>query len=208
MFIHRCPWCGERLHLLPQIKCPICRNKITVYSSNEKNRKNNRTKKIGVLFLLVVCIMYIPFRYPFAVIDLPWWADLIRLIVLDGIILWIISLPYGRKYAKQNNSNCVEKHKSLTSIIWEIKDSKGLSCPKLQVQNGEIFPACFMDANGQPISTALCVVLENIHWENQHRCTCTIQIVLDTISSQDLFQKNNTFNLYHNKRLIAKGVMQ
>ncbi len=208
MLIHRCPWCGERLRLLPQMKCPVCKNKITIYSKKDKSRKKNLDKKIGILFLLILCFTYFPFRFPFAVIDLPWWADLVRLLILDGLILWIISLPYERKYMGRDETYCIEKQKMSASIVWETKDREGLSCPKLLVKNGEIFPACFMNADGQPISTALCVVLENIHWESSHRCMCTIQIVLDDVSSKNLFQKGNTFNLYHNYRLIAKGILQ
>lgn len=204
MLIHRCPWCGEELSILPKTKCPVCKNSITAYRNKEKG-----IPKSGILFLLILCFLFFPFRYPFAIIDLPLWADLIHYIILDVIVLCLLgSSPYRRGYVKQNNSNCIQKNQICASISWEAHKNEGLLCPKLQVPNGEIFSACFIDANGQPISTALCVVLENIHWENPHRCTCTIKLVLDDVAAQDLFQKHNTLNLYYKYRLIAKGIVQ
>lgn len=204
MLIHRCPWCGEKLHIFPKTKCPVCKNSVTLDS-----KKGKGISKSGILFLLVLCFLFLPFRYPFAIIDLPLWADLIHYIILDVIVLCLLgSLPYRREYGKQNHSRCIQRNQICASVSWEAHKNDGLLCPKLQIPNGEIFPACFIEANGQPISTALCVVLENIHWENSHCCTCTIKLVLDDISLQDLFQKNNTFHLYYKYRLIAKGIVQ
>lgn len=220
MLIHRCPWCGECLTFLSTsrnqyknepLKCPKCKNICVVYSKKSQGNGRNRTK-ISKIILILMVFLWIPFRSPFSVIK--WWQNPLLCIVmylsLGIMLLWIWYLPYGRGTSKNDEKRRMqsENYKTDVSILWEMRKNEGLLCPKLQVPNGEIFPACFMNADGQPISTALCVVLENIHWESSHRCTCTIQLVLDNISAQDLFQQGNTFNLYHNYRLIAKGILQ
>lgn len=220
MLIHRCPWCGERL-IFPStsntqyknnpLRCPKCNNICVAYSKKSHGNGRNRTK-ISKIILILMLFLWIPFRPPFSIIK--WWKNPLLCIViylsLSIMLLWIWYIPYDRGVAQKNQKEQTrpEPYKADVFISWETHKNEGLLCPKLQIPNGEIFPACFMDAGEQPISLALCVVLENIHWENSRRCTCTIQIVLDTVSSQDLFQKGNTFNLYHNYRLIAKGTLQ
>ena len=143
MLIHRCPWCGEELSILPKTKCPVCKNSITAYRNKEKG-----IPKSGILFLLILCFLFFPFRYPFAIIDLPLWADLIHYIILDVIVLCLLgSSPYRRGYVKQNNSNCIQKNQICASISWEAHKNEGLLCPKLQVPNGEIFSAYQVDGH-------------------------------------------------------------
>lgn len=219
MFIHRCPWCGEKL-LPPSpfcnqyknilLKCPACENKYTIYNRKNKGNGMNRMK-ISAIILLLICFWGIPFRAPFSIFEwskMPLWGMIICILFLIGTLFWILHLPYGRSLPKKERELLSDKHKKSAFILWETHQTKGLLYPKMQVLNGEIFPACFTDANGQPISTALCVVLEDIKWADKRQCNCNIHFVLDNAPSEELLCSGNQFYLYHNYRLIAKGQIQ
>ena len=87
----------------------------------------------------------------------------------------------------------MQKRTVNATISWESHKNKGLLYPKFQVMNGEIFPVCFIDENGVPISLMLCVVMEHFHWTDSHHCVCTIQLVLDDAPEDKLLQKGNRF---------------
>ena len=129
-----------------------------------------------------------------------------------GIILLIFNLnrryqqPFERYYAEPGTVKC--KSLATISLEWEKHKKRGLLFPILQAPNGEIFPACFMDENGVPISRALCVVLDNIKWLGSRNCKCTIQFVLDDIKSETYFQKGNRLYLYYDYKKIAEGVVE
>lgn len=219
IFIHRCPWCGEKLLPPPPfynqyknvfLKCPVCKNKYTVYNKRNKGNGTNRTK-ISAAILLLICFLGIPLRPPFSIVEwsaIPLWGMAICILLLMGILLWILHLPYGRSIPKKEKKLLSDKYKKSVFILWETHQNNGLFYPKLQIPNGEIFPACFTDANEQPISTALCVVLEDIKWADKRQCTCNIHFVSDNAPAEELLCSGNQFYLYHNHRLIAKGKMQ
>ena len=94
------------------------------------------------------------------------------------------------------------------SLQWGSGSKESIWYPPLQCPNGEIFPACFMDKNGVPISRALCVVLDHIKWSGSRSCKCTIQFVLDDIDPEIYFQKGNRLYLYYDYRKIAEGVVE
>lgn len=71
--------------------------------------------------------------------------------------------------------------------------------------DGKIFPACFMDADGIPMSMAFCLVLHEFSWSDNFHCACKIYIVLDDVPQEKLLQKGNRFYLYHNYRKVAAG---
>ncbi len=109
-------------------------------------------------------------------------------------------------YAK--GEKAPEKAKQNVSLEWRRRKAGGLTCPKIQVAEGEIFPACFTDENGQPISTALCVVLENIEWAGSRNCICDISFVSDDAVNEKLLYHGNRFYLYHRHSIIAEGAVK
>lgn len=124
-------------------------------------------------------------------------------------MLLIVYLTYCFTYNRNTeNESVVRKHTAQTVITWENHQQGGLMLPRFRIIRGEIFPACFMDEKGTPISTPLCIVLEQLHWKDQHHCTCTIQLVLDDVPDELLFQPNKRFFLYCDRRKVATGLIQ
>ena len=125
--------------------------------------------------------------------------------VISLLFLLCILLVLRRPYKRQSRSiqNIVSVY-----INWYRRSEGGVIFPRWQAPNGEIFPACFMDEKGVPISKALCVVLDYIKWSGSRSCKCTIQFVLDDIESETYFQKGNRLYLYYDYRKIAEGVVE
>ena len=122
------------------------------------------------------------------------------------MIFFRLSEPYERRLPKEEKISC--KDTATILLQWGSGSKESIWYPPFQCPNGEIFPACFMDEKGVPISKALCVVLDYIKWSGSRSCKCTIQFVLDDIESETYFQKGNRLYLYYDYRKIAEGVVE
>ncbi len=197
MLQHRCPWCGEKIRILDligsKIKCPYCAENITFYD-----------KKFIIIILVCYFIIYIPVsgERRAALRNTRYFDFRILLICSIVIDIFLIFLCLRVPYKRYKVTN---KKTALVIIQWEKHSNRGLLIPRFSVPNGEIFPACFLNPEGNPISTPICVVLENLKWEKGRRCRCTIQVVLDEVSEEGLFCPGNRLYLYHNRKKIAEG---
>ncbi len=136
-----------------------------------------------------------------------WLAAILYSAAIIALLL-LLKIPYGKNIRTDDNIKDNQFEKSKCNILWEVNGSRGLLCPKIQVAEGEIFPACFTDENGQPISTALCVVLENIEWADSRNCICDISFVSDDTANEKLLCPGNRFYLYHRHSIIAEGAVK
>ena len=211
MLTHRCPWCGEKIsfhfpfrkliwkYVMPY-RCRSCNRAYTLYQV---------TPMTVILLILLVLIGYgiaLGLENDKVHPHLYWFLGALG--IFDIILLYIkfLQIPYCRANKKGEpitNYKMIQK----VCIHWESK-AKGRVPYVHQILNGEIFPACFMDENGVPISRALCVVLDNIKWLGSRNCKCTIQFVLDDIKSETYFQKGNRLYLYYDYKKIAEGVVE
>ena len=216
MLIHRCPWCGEEISPLTFFNrhsdklsvCPNCKNAIALYA--RKNGKGKKPKDIRILIPAVILILLIPFCPPFSVVrweNRLWLAAILYSAAIIALLL-LLKIPYGKNIRTDDNIKDNQFEKSKCDILWEVNGGRGLLCPKIQVAEGEIFPACFTDENGQPISTALCVVLENIEWAGSCNCICDISFVSDDTANENLLCPGNRFYLYHRHSIIAEGAVK
>lgn len=217
MLRHRCPWCGEQLPILHTRKyvekkspcrCPACKKAYTIYCKGNKGNGRKFTA-IGMSALLLICFLCIPFRPPFSIVRLhfPWWGMLLCVVGMVFVFLWGLSLPCAREKDPENRTRSQEKQKTSVCLLWKKHKAAGLFLARAQVPNGEIFPAVFQDENGKIISTALCIVLENIEWSGRRNCRCDISLVLDNIPVETLFCAGNRVNLFYKDRCIATGVL-
>lgn len=221
MLRHRCPWCGAVLpfalfnrsehpyslsHALPE--CPICKKEHEFYQKKNEGNGSKRTKLSLWLFVLLALVIVLPlcslrFRH-----DIPWWVTLAGLPFAILIFIYGLSFPYMRKTKHAHARENIEKPKQPVCITWNLRQNQGLLFPRIQVPNGEIFPACFIDANGTPLNAPLCVVLENINWINSRSCLCDVSLVLDDAPAKALFDAGEQFCLYYNQQEVAKGILQ
>lgn len=210
MLLHRCPWCGEELIRPTKAKkCPFCQNPLVEYRKNNKGNARNR-KKYSSAILYIIPFLWLPFNPPFEIIE--WSNNFFLCTFLYSscifVLLGLLYIPFARDISKENKKIPSAKDKVAVTLSWEKRENSGLASPRLQVPNGEIFPACFLDANGQPLTTELCIVLEDIEWTDSRHGRCKTHLVLDSISSQEIFSKADTFYLYYNRRRIAQGSIQ
>lgn len=218
MLRQRCPWCGEQLPLfipfkyLPHsvkeriFKCPTCKKEYKIY---QKHNKGNGTKRkwldLFVLLFFIVFFVLLKVRW----IYYPWWLYVvISLSVFAILFLYEASFTYMRSIDAFFSEGNPAKSRQAVCITWEPHRSGGLLCPRLQVQNGQIFPACFSSWIGAPVSSEVFVMLENLDWTSKRTCRCDISVVLDHIPTEPLFREENTFVLYYNGKKIAKGVLE
>ncbi len=210
MIQHRCPWCGEKIPVHIDIGpliwrgpdlCPKCKNPCT-----------SNTSTNSIAFMAVGLIG--PYILSFFIEKLKnnnlisyYVLGIAELILLALVFIEFFRIPYARDIKKKEMLNVVPKRSVNVNLSWENHKNEGLLLPRLQVLNGEIFPACFMDAEGTQISTAFCVVLTDFFWSDSYHCACKINFVLDDAPEEDLFQKGNQFYLYHYYRKIAKGTI-
>ena len=211
MLKHRCPWCGEYIpfhfpvcynnfwRYIDPMTCPKCKKPHISYGDN--------TCLFISLAALAIVFIAAYFIKMFQSIILHWLLGIIAFIMLVVIVYELFQEPYFRITDKKDTPAILSKCTVKVILSWEKRKKEGLWLPRFQVLDGEIFPACFMDKDGTPISTALCVILEKIRWTNSHRCTCNISFVLDDIPEKTFFQKENRFYLYHNYRKIAEGTI-
>mgnify|MGYP003275216422 FL=1 len=201
MLTHRCPWCGEKIKITG-LKSPSCQKcKKPVHMAGRKI--------LFILFILYIALgPYIKSRLRVAIrISDIEHLNIYRICYYGISLLFLlcILLVLRRPYKRQSRSiqNIVSVY-----INWYRRSEGGVIFPRWQAPNGEIFPACFMDEKGVPISKALCVVLDYIKWSGSRSCKCTIQFVLDDIESETYFQKGNRLYLYYDYRKIAEGVVE
>ena len=114
-------------------------------------------------------------------------------------------IPYERDIKKKERKNIPPKKKVRVAIAWTDHKEKGLLLPRLSMANGEILPACFLSLDGVPISTALCVTLEELHWTDSRHCDCQVSLVLDDAPAGQLLREGNSLYLYHNYQQVAVG---
>ena len=205
MLTHRCPWCGEKCgpsdaRWFKQVdKCPKCKR---LYELRNKRPRYEVDALIivGISLVLIVTIE----QQEFLAFLLPFFLFAIIIIaILD--LLWYLRLPLQRHIEKWEQRPV--KKSVAAQIQWMDTRSRGLVCPVFQAPNKEIFPAFFLDAQGELLSQGLCVVLEKIHWTGWRRCSCHIEIVLDDVPAEQYLQSGNQFYLYHRKRKIAVGTI-
>ena len=208
MFVHRCPWCGEKI--------PFFKSFVSVFHAYKEPNSCQFCKKPYKSVNRVIEFIFAIFSlYCFAqvlgsvVVFLSYhrlekklFIFLPLLLVLLVVAILCLRKPFMRYVEKDEET--AEKKIATVFLIWE-SNKEGLRFPNLSVLNGEIFPACFLNSEGKPISTPICVVLENLKWEKGRRCRCTIQVVLDEVSEEGLFCPGNRLYLYHNRKKIAEG---
>ena len=211
MIRHRCPWCGEKIpfhvpikRLLWQLVDPdVCSKCKKPYTSNSS------WSSIVVLAagLIGAYIIAAIIKETNISVTLYWLLGIAGLILLAIVFVELCRIPYARDVKKKEILYTIPKSSADINLSWEKHDKEGLLLPRFQVLNGEIFPACFMDADGTPISTAFCVVLNDFFWSDNHHCSCKVHFVLDDAPEEKLFRKRNQFYLYYNCRKIAKGAI-
>ena len=210
MLKHRCPWCGEMLPFRSPIVqivwkmvdpdvCPSCKKPYTSHASR------NSSIALCITFI-VICIVILILRLDVS----PTWywiVGILGIILLISMFLQLCRIPYARKVNKKEAAIFKEKITSKVVLFWESKENDGLILPRFRVSNGEIYPACFLNADERPISPALCVVLNNIHWSDSQHCTSEIYFVLDDVNVDELFKNGNKLYLYYYRRKIATGTI-
>jgi len=208
MLQHRCPWCGEKISAFSHWRHSFARY-MNRYWSQESLRCPHCKKpynshflsfRLSVLVSLVLIVFVVfsfvtrsnayrqlnPFAY--AVVTI---AIVVLIIVTE---IWMLTAPYRRE-----NSDTVPIT-VLTKIQWH---SNGVSIPRFNVLDGEIFPACIFK-NGQLIADSWCVALTNLRWETPNTCVCDIHLVLDD-APVEFLTAGNTFVLYHRCKKVAVG---
>ena len=221
MLKHRCPWCGEWLPMEHKfvrnfilllyrkeepLTCPKCHKSYHEYRAKE-GLTFKRISLTVILILVLIVVFDIIKRSMILVL-----SDVNPIILLLVVIPCIFAAsclgngPYERHYSKTEKLN-ISKKVVLGTIHWKGHGSNGLFMPRLQVKEGEIFPAYFKDQAGNLISSGLCVVLEEIKWTGKRQCNCEISFVLDDAPSERYLQPNNQFYLYYYDRQIAEGAI-
>lgn len=213
MLQHRCPWCGEtipfkdtfanafRKYKEPNV-CPSCQKGFQSYS-----------KWLGLCLAIAIVPVISLFTSSAAlsikqgVLSKNFLPSLLILLLLLIVIFLLLRLPL-RRDVKEGGAPLDSKPAAKVTILWEKKRQGGFRLPRFQVLNGEVFPACFMDPDGTPISHPLCVALKKIHWLNGFHCACSISLILDNVPEDTLLISGNQFFLYHDYQKIAKGVIK
>lgn len=213
MIRHRCPWCGEYLpplferydqsgwlYALQKPLCPKCNRPY----ERKHDGKSSLGGKIGFGWAVLCFAAYFAWRQ-FEEGVVYNCLLVLCLLLLSVTIPLRQQSPFVRHYSKKEKSAVPPKQKVKTQLTWTPRENEGLKFPKAQIEDGEIFPACFFDADKTLISPALCVTLENIEWQGSRQCTCEISLVLDNAPAEQLLCQGNSFELYLYHRAIAAG---
>ena len=210
MIQHRCPWCGEKIPIHLQLGpliwlgpdvCPKCKRPYT---------SNSCWSSIIILLTGMVgeyIIIFFTKKFRNNNVILYWLLGIAGLIILALLFIELFRIPYARDIKKKERRYINPKRTADVNLSWKKHKKKGLLLPRLQVLNGEIFAACFLGADGTPISTAFCVVLNDFLWLDNYHCTCKVYFVLDDAPEEELFRKGNQFYFYYDYRKIAAGTI-
>lgn len=105
-------------------------------------------------------------------------------------------IPGAKDQPKSHNFATVK-------IAWYPKKNGGILCPILNVPNGEIFPACFVNTQDMPITDLWCICLQHIKLKRGY-CIAKIAFVLPN-PPLNLLDRGCRFYIFHNRRKVAAG---
>lgn len=213
MLRHRCPWCGEPIGILWDAfsisrRFRMFNRNYDYYSQKYQERRcrHCHQKYRNIISLRSALLITIPFFVLFftsAFLRRNFVFVIGFLIVCFFLFLLLLRQPYRRD---NDGEPLPLPQKATASLTWSSLSQKGLLCPRQRVPNGEVFPAYFLDSGNNLISSAYCVCLDSISWQDSHHCSCEISLVLDGAPTE-LLTKGNQFYLYHEKRRIASGTI-
>lgn len=194
MKIHRCPWCGIE----------IVKEKKEIYKNAFKAELcpdcNRYYQKSGIV--LTAAFSLAAFFLSFGIWG--FWGFLIGPLLL--ILIFIFAVPAAPYQKDQSEAEFEEEnYQANAKIDWYPQSLGGIKAPFLALQNGEIFPICFVDSNDRPVSEMLCAAFTKMKW-NSGEFSANITL-LSSEKEDFLSQSGAPFYVFYQRRKIGAGVI-
>lgn len=140
--------------------------------------------------------------------DLTWGFCLLREIAFVIAFVLFCKLPNIRDnydkvwYAPIEDDGRREN----VQIQWYSPDQGGAWFPNFRILNDYIFPVCFVDGQGTPVSQMWCVKLEGIKRHGLYHADARISFLLKE-APESLLKTGNHFYIFNNKVKIGEGTV-
>lgn len=208
----RCPWCGNIYYESDETcadremqLCESCGRKVR----SQFNFKNNEyTLIILSCFVIdiVLSIVQIVLETLFPVTEMFHIRAIRRLISLSPLLYFWTNreqFPVWRAHEVWE-----EKEIGRANIRWYSVKEGGVGLAKLRIIDNMIFPVCFLDATGKPVSQTVCVRLHkrgSLFWRK-----AKVKIISEDLWKADSegktpWEKAEKFVIFNNKEIVGEG---
>ena len=204
----RCPWCGE------QMGSGLKDKKIdgrTVYFTDCCNKPfvDGRWFEGELIIVLFLCALIRIFLMPVNglrmrdVYTVFFPLTLYVLITIENGISKRVIIRDGKRYKAEP-----EPFLGRARIRWYSARKGGIGFPRLRIINNMIFPVCFVDAKGVPVSQTVCVRLQKrflYFWRN-----AGVRLITEDLWNADSngkmpWEKAEKFVIFNRGEVIGEG---
>lgn len=200
----RCPWCGEVLKFSQNYiekksekfdMCAYCKNYIRLYRYSSE-------QFIGVFMFGI--LSYFVYQ-----LSAGWMIMLLSLLSLL-FLFYASSMTYIRGLNPNGYGIEPPEEEILgrADIRWYSANEGGIGFPYLRITNNTIFPVCFVDANGVPVSQTICVRLQKrfvYFWRRTRVCLINEDIWKKDSEGKFPWEKSEKFLIFNRGQKIGEG---
>ena len=200
----RCPWCGNILRLSSQYSDKV--NKSFVICNWCK--KEVKPNKIFLEYFFGVITLVVASYFVCKI----WssWSILLVLVLVALFAIFTNRITYVRsmKYENWGDEEIKEMFLGKADICWYSGREGGIGLPRLRIRNNMIFPVCFVNAEGVPVSQTVCVRLQKrflYFWRNASVKLITEDLWKADAEGRKPWEKARMFWIFNRGEKIGEG---
>lgn len=199
----RCPWCGEIYFESGE----TCANRTMKLCGNCNRRiiqsfaYNNREYIIifMIAFFLFLANVFIPVLYD----------HVVGIYLIPPAIYFLMN---KRKFPLWRAGGLKEEEiLGYADIHWYSVKNGGIGLPRLRLIDNMIFPVCFVDERGNPVSQTVCVRLHksfSVFWKNVRVQLISEDLWKSDDAGRDPWEKAVKFVVFNKSKKIGEGKLK
>ena len=209
----RCPWCGDSFYASEE-ECANRKMK-ACDSCGKRVRSGVFYKNREWIYIILSCFMLDFFMdtmnlillylaYPFVFIPRIYYVK--RLISLLPLLYFLIhrnKFPVWRAYEVSQ-----EETIGYADVQWYSMQKGGVGLPRLRFIDNMIFPACFLDGKGTPVSQTVCVRIHKkmcLFWKNSKVKMTSEELWKTDKNGKTPWEKAEKFVIFNNGEIVGEG---
>lgn len=197
-----CPWCGcETLEFIDE---RAFRQKLECKSFQRKCKLDLiRPATVALALICVASVLYCWFWGKAGELRHYYFVG-----VLPLVFYMVINASHYPMRRIQTRPRQKERSIGRANIRWYSVKEGGVGLAKLRIIDNMIFPVCFLDATGKPVSQTVCVRLHkrgSLFWRK-----AKVKIISEDLWKADSegktpWEKAEKFVIFNNKEIVGEG---